>query len=335
MGLTNFPNGIMATPNIGGVGRLSDIWASENIYFVDGINGSTDNPGKEPRTAKALPSQAVSAASKDAVIYIKPQTTTGSAVTYYRDNITVPVTKPNLSIIGCGATWGNPNYYTGVQIKAAAAALDSHLIDVDGGGLYLENMRLIGEDMTGSTASIINADLVGSTQRSRGLTVNACIFEDDLAAASLGTTPIWGTITGSSITYILVENSTFFNCMTGIGLIGNLGVLGRIAIRNNVFAGAPGYRDVDIKIVPGSGQYGSWIEISRNIFSDGLPTGGTTNRFVHIIGTGTGILAGNYFASITDTGASGWGPSGTQTIIPDTFAMAGNYAHDSIVSGQA
>jgi len=111
--------------------------------------------------------------------------------------------------------------------------------------------------------------------------------------------------------------------------------LGRIAIRNNVFAGGCAYRDVDIKLSPGSGQYGSWVEISRNIFSDGVPTGGGTGRFIHIIGTGTGILAGNYFASIAATGAAQWGPSGTQTIIPDTFFMAGNYAHDAIVSGQA
>jgi len=321
-------------PVSGGAGRLSLIWANENVFFVDGVNGSAGNPGKKPEEAVALISTAVGKASKDAVIYVRPQTTTGSAVMYYRDNITIPVTKPNMSIIGCGATHGNPNTYTGVQLKVAAAATDSHMFDVDGGGLYLENMRLFGEDMTGATASIVNVDIAGSTQRGRGLTVNACIFEECLGEASLGTTPILGSVTGGTCTYLLVENCVFYNCLSGVALIGTSGTLGRVAIRNNVFAGAPGYRGVDVYLSPGSGEYGSWVEISRNIFSDGLPTGGANNKFIFIIGTGTGIIAGNYFASTAPTGATGWGPSGTECTIPDTFFMAGNFANEVIVAGQ-
>lgn len=325
MGLTNFPHGIFATPLIG-AGRLSDIWASDNIYFVNG-EASGNGTGLAVESPVKLISTAVGYASKDAVIYVKPQTTTASAQAYYRDNIVIPKTKPNISIIGCGAGNSNPNSYTGVQLKVATTDTASHLFDVNGAGLYLENMRLTGNSMTGTTASIINGN-GSATESPHGLHVRGCLFEGCLLAGSLGDPVTRGAITLGTCTYSLFEDNTFYNCLSGIGMIGNYGTGGRITIRNNMFSGAPGSRDWDIQLYPGSGTYGSGVEIIGNIFSDGLPNTGAIKRFIKIVSTGSGIVADNFFASTAASGAAQWGAAGTQCIIPVSFFFAGNYAND-------
>ena len=329
MGLTNFPNGIMATPNIG-AGRLADIWAADNLFFVDGVSGDNANEGKRPDGAKKTVSGAISAATKDAVIYVKPNTTTASAQTYYRDNITVPLTKPNLSIIGCGAGGSNPNSYTGVQLKVSAAVTTGHLIDVQGAGLYLENMRLTGNSMTG-TGAIVHAN-ASATLAPGGLHIRGCLFEAAVQEASLGADPTGGSITFGTCNYTLIENNWFYNTLTGVGGIANYGTMGRINILNNIFSGAPAARGVDIHLYPGSSTYGSGVVIAGNIFADGLPTGGTINRFIKVVTTGTGIIANNFFASTATSGATGWGAAGTEITVPVTFFFSGNYAADGHVA---
>src|SRR3990167_5350978 len=103
MGLTRYPHGIFATPVIGsGVGRLIDMFNSDNIFFCDYDSGSDSNSGKAPDAATQLISKAVSNASQNASIYVKPRVSSTSAQLYYIDNVTVPLTKPNISIVGAG-----------------------------------------------------------------------------------------------------------------------------------------------------------------------------------------------------------------------------------------
>jgi hypothetical protein len=332
MGLTNYPNGIFATPNIGGVGRLADMFAADNIFFVDGVLGDSANDGKSPGSGHALDSitNAISAASKDAVIYVKPQTTIASAQTYYRDNITIPLTKPNLSIIGCGAGGANPNSYTGVQLKVSAATTTGNLITVNGGGAYLENMRLTGNAMTG-TGAIVMAN-TSATSQPGGLHVRGCLFEAPVAVGTVYPTYLLGgCIALGSCNYSLIEGNFFYNCLGSIHSSSTYGTQGRVEIRGNSFVGAPGSRDLDIHLRPGASTYGSWVAINHNIFGDGLPTGGSTNLFIKIVGTGSGHLMGNYFASTA--AATEYGSDGTDCIIPTTYFFAGNYNEDGLIAG--
>jgi hypothetical protein len=328
MGLTNYPNGIFATPNIGGVGRLADLFAADNIFFVDGLLGDAANDGKAPGGGHALDSltNAVSAASKDGVIYIKPLTTTASAQTYYRDNVVFPLTKPNLSVIGCGSGWTNQS---SVQYKVAAAATTSHLFDVRGAGLYLENMRLTGNSMTG-TGSIIHAN-VSATLQPAGLHVRGCLFEAAYTQAVMGANPYGGSITGNTVNYSLIEDNWFYNTLSGVALISNYGTLGRVIIRNNFFSGAPASRSCDVYLEPGTSTYGSGVMVHGNVFSDGVPTGGTIGRFIKIVNATTGIVANNWFASTA--AAAEYGSDGTDCVIPATFFFAGNYNEDGLIAG--
>jgi hypothetical protein len=312
-----------------GAGRLSDIWANGNIWFVDG-DVTTNGDGKSPDSGVALISTAVGLASKDASIYVKPRTTTGSAQTYYRDNISIPKTKPNMSIIGCGAGGKNPNSYTGVQLKVSAATTTGHLIDVQGGGLYLENLRLTGNSMTG-TGSIVHANS-SSTTTPGGLHINGCLFEYPVVVGSIEATDCsGGSIALGTATYVLIENCTFFNCLSSIHGSSTNGAFGRVQIQNNTFAGGAAQRDMDIYLTPGSGEFGSWVNIVGNVFSDGKPTAGT-GLFIKIVGTTTGIIADNFFASTAASGATGWGAAGTEILVPTTFFFAGNFAADGHVA---
>jgi hypothetical protein len=101
MGWTNFPNGITSfgvpvmgggDPNVGG-----PIFG--NIYYVDGTNGSDDNPGTHPDEAKATIQAAITlqiaeTSSLGDVIYIMP----GS----YAEVLTGDLTK--VQIIGVGGS---------------------------------------------------------------------------------------------------------------------------------------------------------------------------------------------------------------------------------------
>jgi hypothetical protein len=87
-------------------------------------------------------------------------------------------------------------------------------------------------------------------------------------------------------------------------------------------------RDCDILASWGNGVA---LNIIGNVFSDGLPnlSTGAYKKFIVIIGAGTGIAAGNYFASTT----ASFGSSGSECTIPATFFFAGNYINDGLIVG--
>ena len=85
-----------------GINRLGEIFEAGNIWFVDGTDGNASYTGKQPDYAFALPSEAVSAASKGGVIYVRPKPPDSVSLTWYEDSINIPLTKSNLSIIGAG-----------------------------------------------------------------------------------------------------------------------------------------------------------------------------------------------------------------------------------------
>jgi hypothetical protein len=322
MGLTRFPHGIMATPNIGGAGRLIDLFNSDNIFFVDNDSGNDGNTGKSPTAAKKLISAAVTAASAYASIYVKPRVSASSAQLYIQDNIEIPQSKPGLSIFGAGNTGSG----SGVQLKPLTVT--THLIDVKGSGLTLENMRLT---LNGGTAdlkmSIVHA--VNSTSATpSGLQIRNCRFEGDKSVPSISSdTDICSSIALGSANYSIIEDNIFYACHGSI--VGNFAgaAYHNVTIRRNIISGNPSARAVDFWF-----SHAGWgLTIENNIFADGLPThapGTSGNYFLLITDAGTGILAGNYFASST----SSFKADGSEVRVPDTFFMAGN-TYDAASAG--
>jgi hypothetical protein len=327
MTVTRLNHGLFATPLIG-AGRLSDMFQSENIWFVDG-DITTNGTGMEPDSCVSLPSTAVGLASRGGIIYVKPRITAASAQTYYADNITIPKTKPGVSIIGCGNTTGASS---GVQLKPLTVT--DHLITVNGAGALFENMRLT---LTGGTADvdkcIINAVRdVAATRVVADLIVRHCRLENDKSHPSYSGTNAVAAIGLGSANYVVIEDNVFSQCLGSIVSQETNGTTRDLTIRRNIFGGLPESRDADIWLSL-SASYN--INIVDNLFSDGVPThgGGGVGRFIKIEGaTATGLVANNFFAS--NEGDAEWGTDGTECVIPATFFTVGNYSQlGEIVGG--
>jgi len=308
-----------------------DMWNTENIFFVDGDNGSAGNGALSPDDATTLPSIAVGYSTRGGVVYVRPRMTTASAQTYYVDNITIPKTKPNMSIIGAGYE-GCTSSQTGVQIKPSVVT--DHLIDVQGAGLLLENMRLT---LTGGTAAtlkcIVNA--VHDTSQlyiSAGLTIRGCRIENDKNHPAFGATTTTAAIGLGSCREVTIENNVIYNCLGGIAMGTTSGNSINLMIRNNFFGGVTTGRDCDIAFNLGASYN---MCILNNVFADGLPAhvGGGYGKFISIVGaTATGIVAGNQFAS--NAADIQFGSDGTECTIPATFFFVDNYSQlGEIVGG--
>jgi hypothetical protein len=338
--MSTFPDGVYqygGVPVGSGVGRLADIFEGGNIWFVDYDNGSAAYTGKKPDWAFDLPSTAVSAASKGAVIYIRPRTTAACAQTYYVDNIDIPVTKPNLTICGAGA--GNPNNRGSVQLKPST--LTSHTIDVKASGCTFENMRLTATGGTaGSGVAILHAvraktggDIYHGYS---GLTVRNCLFQNTVAHAGygLGASPYENDVFGGAIAlgtpqHCLIEGNVFDQCLGGITIYPTNGDIINVRVLHNYFQGyaaAAGNRDVDILLVLNSVTSNSVI-IDSNVFADGVPshTGGAYGRFIYmpLMTAGTGIWSNNVFA--IHSAEAEMSENGSACQIADEFLGAHNY----------
>ena len=324
MAISHAPHGLFAAPLIG-ASRLSDMFASGNIYFVDGDASRAGN-GKSPDRAVTSITTAISAATRGATIYVKPRTTVASAQTYYADNLTIPITKPGLSNIGAGNTTGASS---GVQLKPSTVT--DHLITVNGAGLLLENMRLT---LTGGTADvdkcIVNAVRdVAATRVVADLVIRYCRLENDKSHPSYSGTNAVAAIGLGSANYVVIEDNVFSQCLGAIVSQETNGTTRDLTIRRNIFGGLPANRDVDIWLSL-SASYN--INICDNLFADGLPshTGGGVKRFIKIEGaTAVGLVSGNSFATTTDSFTS----AGSQAVIPDTFFVARNYFNNGLCTG--
>ena len=326
MGLTHFPHGILATPNIGaggGAERLIHLWESDQIWYVDGDNGSASNAGNAPDASVALPSTAVSKASSYATIYIKPRTTSAAAQTYYYDNIVIPVTKSAISIIGAGNTMGAPmscGSRASVQLRPLDISAD--MIDVNGPCVLLENMRIT---CTGSTASTTAVDaLGGTTDKPDGLVVRGCMFENVGQTFGYGSAQGPCAIALQTTSYNTIENNIFRACMVGVGCHGTWN---HTVIRGNMFCGAPGTRDADLWLNQNADAVNYANIIDNNIFADGLPAAasGVAKRFIYMqyVTAGTGIITNNVFACLSDEAQ--FNESGTHAVIADNMFCANNH----------
>lgn len=211
MGLTNFPNGIMATPNLGGSSGSFDGLFGTNVWFVDGAYGSDGNVGSTTAPFATI-QKAINSASKYDTIYVRPYTPLATAnqgqPNVYAENLTIPIAKTGLKIIG---VLPNSDPYFGPKIKPANSA--AHVIQVDAPAVLLENLCIMNQALStagvflswmGTTYNAVSTDASHLLYAgSCGATIRNCEFReghDDPAAA------------GPSIVIRGGYNSTIENC---------------------------------------------------------------------------------------------------------------------------
>ncbi len=307
MGLTHYPNGILATPNLGGTSRLLELWESDNIFFVDGYAGSAGNTGKEPSKSKAKPSEAIAAASGGASIYVRPigyqyDQTTGSNYKFYTDDIIIPYSKSHLAIIGAGNH--QPFGYGGVMLRPSTVT--GSLLEIKSNSNLICNMHFTlnggtADSADGSatyqTSILMHRD--GSVSRCYGNIIRGNRFSQDKSHPNISYGG--GSIVNFTAQRLTIEDNLFENNLGGIVNHAHSGDIGQTYIRRNYFGGLPTNRDCDIILSHNSS--GSNINvIHSNVFADGLPThsGGGSLRFITMpyVTAGTGIIAQNWFAAL-------------------------------------
>jgi len=129
---------------VGGA-RFTNPWAT--TYFVDYDNGSAGNGGLKPNEAVTLPSEAVTLASAGDIIYVRPRPpgTDNSDVGQYADQILIPETKYQLSMIGVNHGY---NQFHGPFVRYATSG---YVVDVSAPAFHLENMCIHkGGSITGA-----------------------------------------------------------------------------------------------------------------------------------------------------------------------------------------
>ncbi len=310
-----------------GLDRLVTLFQSENVWFVDGVNGSASNAGDIPGASVAKPSEAIAKAAMWGVIYIAPmQYATYATISnrYYIDNVTVPIGKAGVQFIGAGP--GGTHYQT-VEIKTSAAG--SHVFDVYAPGVQFRNMRLTGTSQTAVTGlgnpdlSVIRAMGDGSTNKANGgLGVFDCTFSNAKAGGAIRIDNPWNCV---------VDNCIFHNCYVGVWSSSSVSSTNGMWIKDCMFEGQPANIDTHIYATGGSSNcYG--LLIDRNTFNTALPAhaSGALKRFIYVGDTwstgGGGLISNNCFAFDTDNNTGLCGAAGTQILVPTTIWMAGNFA---------
>jgi len=116
MGLTHFPNGIFATPNLGG-----GIVTQGNIWFVKPYSGSDSNSGTSPDTAFKTLAGALSAATanQNDIVYFCQENNTASETTDYQ-SVNLNWNKDGVHLIGIPAS--QSGLYIGQRARVAPSS---------------------------------------------------------------------------------------------------------------------------------------------------------------------------------------------------------------------
>jgi hypothetical protein len=185
--ITNFPNGIWATPNLGASGGDSyDGFFGNEVYYVDGVNGADTYNGDAEHPFATIQAAVTAAAAYD-TIYVRPkyplQGVNQGQPNVYAENITIPITKTGLKIVGTTPA-GDP--YMGVKIKPANNTSPAVLVNAS--GVLLENLCIMNQALTpagvmltwmGATWNAVSTDASHLLYAgSCGATIRNCEFRE-------------------------------------------------------------------------------------------------------------------------------------------------------------
>ena len=304
---------------VGGGGLLT----SGEVYWVDGSNGADTNDGLDNLSSFATIQAAVTAATRNDVILVRPKAMASGATdpTDYAETVIIPATHDGLSIIGLGGRTqgGLP------QIKIGAGS--TAMLTVRAPGVTIANLGFNGASSTGGG---ILLDDDGSTKTAFGWSVINCHFKNCKGAtatdASTGGAIQWAATGGAWQGY--AGYNRFYKNVGDIVLKNTSeSVPQDIVIEHNEFSGPASSTDVNLYLRGAGGSGINGVVIRDNTFS-AMPalTSGATKRYVELTGC-VGIMANNYFASIVSPTGSEvtFASNGTGGIVPATVFMASNW----------
>ena len=291
MSLTRFTHGILAFPTVG-ANRFSGMWTNR-VLFVDGDNGSDGFDGTDPANAMKTIDAAVTAASADDTIYVRPMSTATTWDTLYSataptstylDNVTIaPLTKNGLSIIGTGnglGVAGQAVQWMGVSgIALPTAYVKSAFVNIEN-----INFGFMAAQTTQGVVQLYNG-VTPDTVRgyAYGCSIVHCGFEYNTSSNAA----IWI----ESAPGCRVEDCTFRNVKVGIQVASNDHTVDVCYILRNRFLLSAVTNGANC-IAVGTAYN---MVINDNYFGHGLPTAGTYDKYIYCSGTVSGTVQGNYF----------------------------------------
>ena len=174
---TNFTDGVSSYGMPVNGARFSSPWATN--YFVDYDNGLDAHDGKTPDNAKKTIQAAVTAASAQDVIYIRPRAwQNGQGFRRYGEDVTVTIggvggsgvvaSNAGMSLIGITPR-GFPNDHLGVRWKYATATN----LTVHAPALHVENIGFFSEDAT-YAINLLDSGVSRTQQGSNGFSIYNC-----------------------------------------------------------------------------------------------------------------------------------------------------------------
>jgi hypothetical protein len=209
MSLTNFPAGILATPNIGGSSFAG--WFNRNVWFVDGTLGSDGNNGGHDTPFKTI-QKAINVSKSQDTIYIRTLApdTDASDPGQYVENLSIPFAKHGLQLIGVSAS-GTKMPYGGPKIKNASAGA---LLTVLASNVHLENLQFNCTRNSGTYGILLDGIAGYATKAgSVGFTIVNCMIKN--ASATYGGINVVGGYGG------VISNCTFQICEKAVWLSSN------------------------------------------------------------------------------------------------------------------
>lgn len=273
MAITNFPNGVFASPLIGG--GSSDVFTGLGgaVFYVDGDNGNDVNDGKSPEQATATIQQAVTLAAAvnaeykgGSTVYIKAKAITDATgdPTSYAETVIIPFTGgERMRLIGVdnGRTQGGLP-----QIKIGAGS--TALLTVRAPGCLIEN---IGFNGVSSTGSGILLDDDNSTKSAFGTTIRNCHLKNcvgSAANATAGGAIVWSS--AGNAWQVLITDCNFYKNVCDICILGTTNSVPQdVIIQNCAFSGSAAATDCNI--YAGGSGFGGGLVIDNCLFQKYQP----------------------------------------------------------------
>lgn len=261
--------------------------AWQNTLYADYDDGSDSYDGKSSGLAFKNPATALTAASAEDVIYLRPRSPelgTGGAGPYYGGdpgditpatavNWVIPYLKYGLQLIGCGT------HKTQTCLQGHASVTASPVLDIRAPYCNIENLAF---KPGGSTAGIIKT-----------------LFSDDTVYQAWANTffKLWlrnapaagGLILGAS-SYDLVEDVTFSTNANGIVINCSNAVPYGIEVRNCYFEALAASVYADIAT---SGAIARFLATGC-YFNHAVPAAGSPARYISIASASTGLVSDCY-----------------------------------------
>ena len=281
----------------------------KHVLYVDGVLGSDSNHGKSPNKAKATIQAAITASvAYDTIIVLTKYPLQGvnqGQPNVYAENLTIPITKTGLHIIGASPA-SDP--YMGVKIKPANNA--SPAILVNASGVILENLCIMNQALTPAGVMLTwmgNAFNATSTDASHllyagscGFTIRGCEFREGHTMAS----PYIGGC-GPSIVIRGGYNGLIENCTFVAGATHQA-----IQIGDNIVPGR-NHKVINCHFHDNNGAVADcYIKVQAGGF-EGIVIHGCTfgiaTKFITVGGGVTGIISNCYFADTSATLANSTG----------------------------